>query len=191
MKKKKKALFVTILQGISVLLLIIGAFYLARLAADSTLIQSIIQQFGYLGLFLIATISGFNLIVPVPAIALLPVFIESGLSPVITVVLIAIGMTLGDFLGFLIGDTGRKILESAASSKTVRTLKKLQEKNPRFPLIALLIWASAAPLPNEVIVIPIAFLGYRLRYVMPIVLVGNTIFNFLVAYGILSVYNTI
>jgi membrane protein YqaA with SNARE-associated domain len=191
MKEKRRKFFKAVLQSVIVILLIGAAFTLARIAADSSVIRTVIQNFGYVGLFIIAVVSGFNVIVPVPAIALLPVFAEAGLSLVWTVFIISIGMTVGDFLGFLIGDTGRKILETTASKKRVRSLQKLKEKNPRLPLIALFAWASAAPLPNELIVIPIAFLGYKLRNVMIIVLAGNTVFNSLVAYGIITVYNAV
>lgn len=79
------------------------AFYLAHLATGSEVIQEIVRRYGYLGSFLIAVFSGFNFLVPIPAASLMPLFIESGLSFLPTVIFITLGMTAADAISFFFG----------------------------------------------------------------------------------------
>lgn len=172
------------LQFISILFLFFLLSLFASLLTDTEEVILLADTWGYLGVFIVAFVSGFNVIIPVPAIALLPLFTSAGLSKVGTILLISFGMTCGDFLGFLIGNTGNKLADSSKHRKRLVRLEKLREKNEWWPLIFLGCYASVAPVPNELVVIPIAFMGYPLRYVLPTVLIGNTIFNFLLAYGV-------
>ncbi len=157
---------------------------------DSIFIQSIVQTYGYIGIFIISIISGFNLVVPIPIISFLPLFLESGLNQIITIIAISIGLTGGDILGYVIGNIGR----DAMSDKSIRIqahINSLHDRFPSAPYILLAVYSAFVPLPNEILVIPLAFLGYRLKYIFPIVFVGNFIFNILSAYAINGLYGLI
>ena len=68
-----------VLHFLLIAIIILGAFYIASLAGESELIKDYVSRYGYIGLFITALISGFNLLIPIPAVAFLPLFIESGL----------------------------------------------------------------------------------------------------------------
>ncbi len=186
MKEKQKKIVKLVVQAGIVLVILITAIYLTKSVPNDSAIQAIVQAFGYPGLFIISIISGFNVFVPIPVIAFYSVFVQSGLHPFFTIFLISLGMTTGDVIGYFIGDTGRKITTSAVSQKSLTTITRLKERNPRLPLIVLGIYASIAPAPNELVIVPLGFLGYRLRYIFPIALIGNTFFNVLLAYGVMT-----
>ena len=66
-------------QGLSLVIVIGVAFYFADLARGNENLQRIIAGYGYIGIFVVSLISGFNLLVPIPAISFLPLFLESQL----------------------------------------------------------------------------------------------------------------
>lgn len=186
MRKKK---FIKIAaQGIFIILFIIMAFYFANIARGDETIKSIVSSYGYLGIFVLSVISGFNLIVPIPAASFLPLFLESGLNFWITILIISLGMTLADGVAYLLGDLGKKVLPTETVKKTESTLAIIHKHYRWAPLFILFVFASTAPLPNELIIIPLAFLGYPLWLIIAISFVGSIVFNLLYALGIINLF---
>ena len=159
------------------------SFWLSQLIVENETAKEIVSQFGHVGIFMISVISGFNLAVPIPAIAFLPIFTGAGLNFWIIVILVTAGMTVGDALGYLLGRAGSHLMESKMSD-IIERLEHLRNEYRLGPLAALLIFASFIPLPNELIIIPLGFLGYQMKYVIIITFIGSAIFNTLAALGI-------
>lgn len=142
---------------------------------------------GYPGLLLASVVSGFNLVWPVPIAAFYPFFIESGFQPVPTLATIALGMTGGDLLGYLIGDATRHMADGRLAGFRARA-ESLHDRHRLLPLGLLFLYAAFVPLPNELLVIPMAFMRYSLAAVMTAVLFGNVIFNTGLAFGVSLVF---
>ncbi|MFP4622861.1 MAG: hypothetical protein ACOCVZ_00075 [Gemmatimonadota bacterium] len=172
-------------------LLILGVLGLAVWAnlhaADHDLVREATRRFGYPGILLAAGISGFNLVVPIPVIAFYPFFLDVGLQPVPTVLVIALGMTLGDLLGYLLGRAARGMVRPREDG-VIQRLEALRERHPYLPLAVMFLYAAFAPAPNELLVLPLAFLRYPVAGIFGAVLVGNLIFNGLVAFGVVQVF---
>lgn len=171
----------------AVLLLIVLVTWANLYAAEHDLIREAARRFGYPGILVAAAVSGFNLVVPVPIIAFFPFFMEVGFDRVLTVAVIATGMTLGDLLGYLIGRTTREMVAPKIQGLMGR-LEALRERHRVLPFVVMFLYAAFAPLPNEVLVIPLAFLRYPLLGIFSAVLLGNMIFNSLVAFGMVQVF---
>lgn len=159
-------------------------------AARHDLMREAAREFGYPGLLAAAALSGFNLVVPIPVIAFYPFFMDVGFAPVATVLVIAAGMTLGDLLGFLIGHTAREVM-APRRHELIARLERLREKQPLLPIAVMFLYAAFAPLPNEVLVLPMAFLRYPIAGIMLAVLAGNLVFNSLAAFGVLQAFEAI
>lgn len=157
-------------------------------AAEHDLARDMAIRLGYPGIFLAAAASGFNLVVPVPLIAFYPFFMELGFDPVLTVAVIAVGMTTGDLVGYLIGRATRAVMAPRAHRMMAR-LESLRERHRVLPFVVMFLYAAFAPIPNELLVIPLAFMRYPLIGIFTAVLAGNLIFNSLVAFGILTAFN--
>jgi membrane protein YqaA with SNARE-associated domain len=180
-KLQKPYLTQTLLTGVVFVGMVCIAIFLSRNEA----VVDLVERFGYWGMFGASILSGFNVVVPIPIIAFIPVFLEAGLALWAVVLTITLGMTLGDSVGYLLGSTGRKLVHPLrARSRILELLDQFRNRHPLFPYLILLGYVAFAPAPNEVIVIPLSFMGYKLRYIFPIVLVGNLIFNTLVALGV-------
>lgn len=156
-----------------------------QVAVENERILEAIRRFGYVGLFVVAAISGFNLLIPIPAISLFPLLLEAGLQPVPSVLVIAAGMTVGDMVGYLLGRVGRKLVEKP---QWIARMERVQERHRLAPYVLLFFWAAFAPLPNELIVIPMALIGCRAIGVVGAALAGNLIFNSLAAAGFQGVF---
>lgn len=156
-------------------------------AAEHELVRSATERFGYPGIFVAAAISGFNLLVPIPVIGFFPFFMEIGFAPIPTVAVIAVGMTTGDLVGYLLGRAARDVV-TPREDGLVRRLESLRDRHPRMPLLIMFLYAAFAPLPNEILVIPMAFLRYPVAGIFLAVLAGNLIFNSLLAFGAVELF---
>ncbi len=177
-----------ILKAIAIVIVIGFILYANRFAIGNEAVIQFMIRFGYGGIFLASIASGFNLIIPIPIIGFFPLFLEAGFSSALLIIIISVGMVLGDVLGYIIGNAGKNLIEENKKQGRVYTrLTKLRDRHKVVPLFVLFLYASFVPLPNELIVIPMAFIGYRLRYMIIALLLGNIIFNLLVALGFLSI----
>ena len=175
--------------GPAIAVISITAFglWLGVTVSESELAQELVSGYGYVGIFILSVVSGFNVVFPVPTISFLPVFQAAGMNVPFAVALTIAGMTVGDMGGYMIGKTGKVIL-SSSNKKTLFYLDELKGRYKVGPLVALFLFVAFAPLPNEILVIPLGFLGYHLKHIFPIVLAGNAIFNTLAALGILGIF---
>jgi len=167
-------------------LVIVLAFWLAQYAKDNESIRQVVSQYGYFGIFGIAIISGFNLAVPIPAISFLPLFLESGLGTWSTILVVSLGVTLADMIAFFLGKAGRHVFPEG---KIIKRIQKLGEKNVHSPILVLFLFASFVPLPNEVLGLPMGFMGYNKWHVLTAVFLGNFVFNTLYGLGVVNIFN--
>lgn len=137
---------------------------------------------GYPGLLAASVVSGFNLIAPIPVAAFYPFLLESGFQPLPTLATIALGMTGGDFLGYMVGDASRALAGDRLAGFRAR-VERLHQRHPLLPLAILFLYAAFAPVPNELLVVPLAFMRYPLAGIMLAVFAGNLIFNSWLALG--------
>ena len=172
------------------LIIVVMAFWLGKTAGENEQIQQFILRFGYLGIFLASLLSGINIIVPVPAVSFVPAFVQAGHNIWLTMGLIAIGVTLGDSIGYLIGAMGREIILIKSAGR-VDTLEKLRQRYHWAPLVLLLLFAAFIPFPNEVLVIPLAIMGYKWLQLAPILFLGNTAFTIAAGYGFVNLFGAI
>lgn len=180
-----------ITSALFLVVLIALAFYLARLAPESEAVSSFVASYGYLGILLISLVSGFNLAVPVPAIAFMPLFVEAGLSYWVSIVVITAGVTLADSLAYLLARTGRLVVSEKWGKQVFAILETWREKYRIAPYVLLLLFASLAPLPNEVMLVPMGLMGYRYRKLLPVILLGNLAFGILYSQGLLGIYESL
>lgn len=140
---------------------------------------------GYPALFVAAVISGFNLAVPVPLISFYGAIVAAGLHPWATIAVISVGMACADALGFALGNAAREMDRSERLRKWLKT-DALARQSPGLIVAFVSFYAAFVPLPNEIIVVPLALAGVRAFHILPGVLIGNVIFNSLAAWGVLQ-----
>lgn len=166
------------------------AFWLMRLAKESNFITNLVSQYGYGAAFVLGVIGGLNLVVPIPAVTFTPLFLEAGLNFWTVILLITFGMLLADTIAFLLGRTGREfVLSVLGENKIFHKIEKLKNENGNLPFLFLFLFASFAPFPNEVIVMPMGLLNYKFKSLIIPLILGNLIFNILFSFGVINIFN--
>ncbi len=188
-KLKKKTVF----QILALLVIFASAFYLAHIAQEDESIRAVVANYGYWGVFFLAFISGFNLLVPIPAIAFMPLYIVSGLHFFSTIIIVTLGMVAADSLAFALGRLGKHLALhlTQGESRILEQLEKWRLRYPSSPLLFVFLFAAFVPLPNELVLLPLGLLGYRFLIVLPLVMGGNLIFNYLYSTGLLQVFGSL
>lgn len=187
-KRTRRKILLQILAAVIVIGL---ALWFAQFARDSDFVKAMVLQYGYAAIFFISLISGFNILFPIPSPSFVPLFLESGLNLWITILVMTVGLTIADLLGFIIGKIGRNIAEGWKNQKIIKRLERLREKNFWAPIIFLFFFATSAPLPNEVVVIPLAFIGYQARHLFIPLFLGHIIFNTWTSFAIIGLFNAL
>jgi membrane protein YqaA with SNARE-associated domain len=178
--KIRKALLRLFIVGIFFVL----AFWLGSIAESNETVKSLAIKYGYLGVVVVSVISGVNIVIPIPAIAFLPLFVDVGLNYWIIIFAITIGMSVGDAISYLIGQAGRTFIRT----KIFTHLESIRKEYPLAPFFILFLYAAFVPLPNELVIIPLSFLGYKFFRLAPVVIVGNLIFNIITGSGVNSIF---
>ena len=176
---------------IIIIIIFVLAFWLGKFVLNNEAARAFISQFGYFGAFVVAVIAGFNLVVPLPAISFLPVFLAAGLHFFPLIIVMTAGETLSDVASYYIGRVGRHMADEVLRQRIVNQLRRFKNRFAWLPLATLFVFACFAPLPNELLVIPLGFLNYRIRSIGIVVLLGNFIFNMLYAFGIIKIFNLV
>ncbi len=162
----------------------IGLAIFASLQLQSSqTVVSIIASFGYVGVFVAGLIAGLNVVFPIPAATLSPLFIEAGLTIPFIIIFLAAGTLAADFIGYLIGRTSRSIIKTK-HPKIVALANKVSTLHPGWIMLFVAVYAGFAPLPNELILVPLAFVGVSWRVLIVPLFVGALIIQTLLVAGV-------
>lgn len=167
------------------------AFWLTRFVQHNSVLQDLVFSYGYLGIFAVSVFSGLDFIVPIPAISFVPLFLESGFSFWPTIFIMVLGVTVADTVAYIIGVVLRRVTSESYDSKIVRRLDRLRSRFYWGPVVALFFFALIVPFPNELILLPLGFMGYHLRHLLPVLFLGNGLFTIGAAFGIVSVFHVL
>lgn len=165
-----------------------GIFLIANFVSSDAQAQTIVKDFGYLGVVIISFIAGLNAIVPVPAATFVPIFTSAGLIMPLIITAMVIGTTLADLLAWYIGVFSRKAA-IAKYPKLQSFALKLQDQKKWYIISFLFLYASLAPVPNEIILVPLALAGVKLRILILPLLLGTVIYNTVLAFGFNSLFH--
>ena len=182
----KKILKLTLL-GLVIASTIVTAFYLAQFVYSNNTAQEIVGQFSYLGVLVIAVVAGLNAVVPIPAATFVPIFLAAGLWMPIIVLMLVIGTTIADLIGYFIGRVSREFVEGQYPKTYARVLL-INEKHHRLMIPLVFIYSAFIPFPNEAMLIPAALVGLKLRVLIVPLVLGTLVNQVILAYGFSEVF---
>ncbi len=166
-------------------LLILGSYWLIT----STNIEAFVSVYGYPAMFIVALISGFNVLIPIPAVAFVPLMTAAGLSLWITLFIIVVGMSLGDTIGYLLGRYGRKAIEGRTLPFFFLHCDSFIKRHPKALFLFVFFYGALVPAPNEIIVVPLAVLECRWTKVLLPLFLGNAVFTIIATFGVISLFS--
>lgn len=186
MSPTKKVLSSTLVLLLFLLLVSLALFAASYLEEHPTL-QTAIAHFGYPGIIAIATIAGLNVIVPVPAASLVPVFTTAGLYLPFIILSLTIGTVIADFIGYRFGRWSSSYVHSTYPER-IRKLKRIHTTHKFWIVPITFLYAAFIPFPNEALILPLAIIGVRFRIMLIPLLAGNLLNQTIYAIGIQNIF---
>jgi membrane protein YqaA with SNARE-associated domain len=141
--------------------------------------QNFATSHGYVGIFLIAFIGAFSIIIPIPYTIV--IFTLGGISdfnPALVAISAGLGSAVGEFSGYVLGYYGQKAISLERRRKMSFMLKFFNRYGP----IVLFLFALT-PLPDDLIFIPLGMLRYDFLRIFIPVLIGKILMNFILFYS--------
>ena len=161
---------------------VLGATLISGQLATHPEIIALFQSLGYAGVYLAAVIAGLNALLPIPAATLSPVFFEAGLTAEVVILTLALGTLTADLIGYALGHNGRSLLEKKYPN-IIGATNYISTTSPWLLTLFVCAYASFVPLPNEIIVIPLALAGTPLRLLIPPLVIGAIVNQTLLVTG--------
>ena len=129
-----------------------------------------LENYGYLGIFLISVLGNATIILPVPVI--LTAFLGGGIfNPILVGIITAFGASIGELTGYLAGSAGQIVIEK---DKRLKKIEGWMQKygivtlfvlaaipNPLFDLAGIVAGATKVPVWKYLIVV---FLGKLVKF---------------------------
>jgi membrane protein DedA with SNARE-associated domain len=149
------------------------------------LMNNLVLNYGYVGIFLISIIGNLSIVIPVPFVLVIYAF-GSILNPILLGLVGGIGSTIGEFPSYLVGRGGRVVLNERQKTRLDR-IEKLVEKHG----LLLVFLFGLLPLPDDILLIPLGMMKYDWRKILLGMFFGKTLMCIVVAYAGVYSYEAI
>lgn len=116
----------------------------------------VVSQFGYFGVFLVSFVGTMAIVVPIPYTLLILFLGVAGWDPLLLTVAGGLGSAIGEFVGYLFGYYGRRMISEERQRNMDYFLKLFGKYSPA----AIFIFALT-PLPDDLLFIPLGILRYN------------------------------
>jgi len=135
---------------------------------------SMVESFGYLGVFIVNFVGSSTIIFPLPGFILVSaVAAMPGMNPWIVGISAALGAALGETTGYIFGRGGGKIIDKRYKEQMKKYRKWFKKDNVFFGIILF----AATPLPDDVVGLVCGILKYDFKKFLLASFIGKTILN--------------
>ena len=141
------------------------------------LAKQFVDQFGYLGVFMISFIGSVSVIFPIPYTIVI-FLLGSMLDPLFVAISGGLGAALGEFSGYALGYYGRKVV----SEKRRRKMDYMLRVFNRYGPVTIFLFALT-PLPDDLLFIPLGVMRYPFLKAFVPALLGKMLMTFILAYS--------
>ena len=169
MKRSSKRILISL----SIFLIIVFWIALFYYINPQSLVAKLGARNGYAIIFLLGVFGGVSTFTAPSYFIALSTLTIGGLNPFVLALTGAIGVTIGDtvilFLGLKVGKKS-----PTKFKEKIEKLRTYLEKKPKI-LVPFMVYAyiGFTPFPNEFATIPLGLTGYKLKKIIPIILLGN------------------
>ncbi|PVX24318.1 MAG: hypothetical protein CW691_07880 [Candidatus Bathyarchaeum sp.] len=141
------------------------------------LAEQFVNQFGYLGVFIISFIGSVSVIFPIPYTIVI-FFLGSTLDPLFVAVSGGLGAAFGEFSGYALGYYGRAVVSEERRKKMDYMVKVFDRYGP-----AAIFLFALTPLPDDLLFIPLGVMRYPFWKAFIPALFGKMLMTFVLAYS--------
>jgi len=140
---------------------------------------SIIDKFGYLGLFFVSLLlNAFLIFIPSP-LSVIVFAVSAKLNPLIVAIVVSVASSIGSTTKYLIGLGGKEILQG----KYEREMEKVRKAFEKYKFFWWIIAINLTPFPDDPVSIFCGMVKYDFKKYFLAILIGKLIFNSIVAYA--------
>lgn len=148
--------------------------------------QEIVDYVGventYLVSFLLAVFGGLSTVTGISFFVSVVTFSSGGTSPILLALFGGLGIFISDSIFFLVAQYGVEILKKKAQPLSLWLVSRVENISLGTILVGVYIYIGFTPLPNDVLMIALAFAGMPFRRLAPVLMAGSVTIVFLVAY---------
>ncbi len=159
---------------------IVLSFVLVSIPTD-TLLRIIGTNNAYFFMYVIAVLGSITTFASIPYPLILISLVSGGLNPLLAGAVTALGVSTSDTCTFFAARRGRALLPENASASLMKFAHWLH-KHPKIFTPCLALYGTVSPLSNDFAVISLSLMKYRYWQVVPVLAVGNMIYNITVAF---------
>ncbi|MFP3984684.1 MAG: YqaA family protein [Candidatus Bathyarchaeia archaeon] len=136
-------------------------------------------QYGYFGVFIVSIIGTMAIIIPIPYTLVILGLGAAGWDPLLLTIAGGLGSATGEFVGYLLGYYGRRIV----SEERQRKMDYLLKLFGKYSYVAIFFFALT-PLPDDLLFIPLGILRYNpIKAFFPAVLGKSLMCYMLASFG--------
>jgi len=145
-------------------------------------LQSLVTQFGIIGVFLVSLLGTASIIFPIPYTIIIFLFSASTkINPLLIIASAALGSTVGEFTGYFLGYTAKSIVKEDTKRRFDAAFKVLSRYKRIWFLIVFIF--ALTPLPDDLLIIPLGILRFNFLMVFIPCLLGKLTMFFVLVYG--------
>jgi len=139
--------------------------------------ENLVTQFSYLGIFGISFIGSVSVVFPIPYTIV--IYLSGAvLDPFFVAISGGLGAALGEFSGYVIGYTGRTVINEERRKKMKYMVKLFDKYGP-----AAIFFFALTPLPDDLLFIPLGVMRYPFVKAFIPALFGKMLMTFILAYS--------
>ncbi|MCW1301178.1 MAG: VTT domain-containing protein [Candidatus Nanoarchaeia archaeon] len=140
------------------------------------LFSTLVENLGYVGMFLISFLGASSILLPIPYTVFILLF-SVKLDPILLALASGTGAGIGELTGYYLGKLGRRMM----SEERLRKMEKLRHALRRYPLLFIFLF-SLTPLPDDLIFIPLGMINYPIIPILAVSILGKILMGLTIAY---------
>lgn len=140
--------------------------------------ESFVNEWGYLGIFIVSLVSASSIIFPIPGFIIIFTF-GAIFDPFLVALFGSLGATIGNITGYFLGLGGKEILEDKYGKK----LDKIKEGFKKYKGPLWIVILNASPLPEDLVSIFCGVVRYDFKKYMLATFIGQLILALILAYS--------
>lgn len=136
-------------------------------------------QYGYFGVFIISLIGALSIFFPIPyTVAIFALGAIPSFDPLIIAAAAGLGSAIGEFAGYFLGASGRRII----SERYKKKMDFLVRIFAKYGSVIIILFALT-PLPDDLLFIPLGVMRYSIAKAFIPALIGKFFMNLIIAYS--------
>lgn len=159
-----------------------GLFILLSFVNPGEIIERIGVNNGYALAFLVSLFGGFSAGGSISFISILITLTVGGLHPIYLGLLAGMGLVIGDMIMFFAGSKGRSLVGEKLKRKIDGAVQIFERKKwlRKITPFAAYLYIGFAPLPNDILLLFLAAIGYPRKKMNIIIFLGDITFSLMI-----------